>query len=215
MGGAKYANDCPEFCRLMKKSNPTILPLSSYPSQEVLDRIGAQIAYIAPHHYTPDLKHCEEDLRNLTALLQGAPGCDTIRIAVTEWNLEGGWWGHQREKLETLDSALQNARYLYLLMRRSDIVEIACRSNMTNSMSAGGIETKPGGPLKRPGYYTMKLYAEHAKPIPHMVEGIPEGLDVLACASEDGKRLSIFMVNTQAEPGSGTSTFRRIARRLA
>ena len=41
----------------------------------------------------------------------------------------------------TLDGALLNARYLHVLMRHSDKVEIACRSNMANSFGSGIIET--------------------------------------------------------------------------
>jgi len=204
LGGAGYAQDCVQFCRAMKQADASVSLLSSFPSQDLLDRVGGDIAYVGPHHYTPDLAACETDFRNLSEMIQKTPGCDHIRIAVTEWNVTGGSWGLGRAKLLTLDCAIQNARYLNLLMRYSKIVDIACRSNMTNSLCSGVIETRPAGLMRRPSYYAMRLYAEHSKPIPHGVEGAPEGIDLAACASEDGKRLCVFAVNTRTEPAELT-----------
>ena len=79
-----------------------------------------------------------------------------------------GAWG--AGKMLTLDSALLNARYLHVLMRHSDKVEIACRSNLANSYAGAIIETSPSGLLKRPSYYVMQLYARHAKPVPLRLE---------------------------------------------
>lgn len=200
LGDTGYVDACPEFCDAMRQADPTIVLMASFPSKELLDRVGREIAYIAPHHYTTDLASCESDIRNLSAMIRTTPGCSHVRIAVTEWNITAGSWGLQRGKMLTLDCAVQNARYLNLLMRHSDIVDIACRSNMANSMCSGVIETTPAGLLKRPSYYTMKLYAEHTKPVAHTVEGAPEGVDIAACASENGERLCVFAVNSQAEP---------------
>jgi alpha-L-arabinofuranosidase len=100
----------------------------------------------------------------------------------------------------TLGAALSNARYLHVLMRHSDKAKMACRSNMANSYCGAIIATDAAGVLKRPSYWVMQLYARHAKPVP-LRAGQPEGgLDVFACASEDGKALSVFCVNTKEEP---------------
>jgi alpha-N-arabinofuranosidase len=200
LGGASYAENCVAFCKAMKQADSTVSLISSFPSQDVLDRVGTEIAYIGPHHYTTDLAACEAEFKNLSAMIRNTPGCSRVRIAVTEWNSTGGWWGLGRAKLMTLECALQNARYLNLLIRQSGIVDIACRSNMTNSLGSGVIETRPSGLLRRAGYYAMSLYAQHGKPIPHAVEGAPEGVDLAACASDDGSRLCVFAVNTKAEP---------------
>ena len=37
---------------------------------------------------------------------------------------------------------------------------------MTNSYCSGIIGTTPAGLIRRPSYHVMKLYADHAKPIP-------------------------------------------------
>jgi alpha-L-arabinofuranosidase len=100
----------------------------------------------------------------------------------------------------TLEGALHNARYVNLLCRYSGIVDIACRSNMTNSFCSGIIETKPGALLKRPSYHVMKLYADHALPRPLQVGKPPANVDALACASDERERVCVFAVNSRREP---------------
>jgi alpha-L-arabinofuranosidase len=49
----------------------------------------------------------------------------------------------------------------------------------------------------------MKLYRDHSKPVPlRTLQESPEGLDISACAAEDGKALCIFIVNSRKEPMS-------------
>ncbi len=143
-----YIKKCRDFIRVMKRADPTIAILSSFPSQKVLDVLGRDLAYLAPHHYTRDLAACEADFANLSRMIARTPGCGHLRLAVTEWNFTAGDWGLGRGKMLTLEGALWNARYLNLLCRHSNIAEIACRSNMTNSFCSGIIGTRPGRPLK-------------------------------------------------------------------
>ena len=197
-----YLNEIGRFIQLMKKADPEIAILSSFPTQKLLDRAGNELAYIAPHHYTPDLEKCDQDFKNLGRMIDQTPGCHHLKIAVTEWNIDGGAWGLGRAKQMTLMGALMNARYVNLLMRHCDKVEIACRSDLANAYCCGIIETSPGqiGVLKRPSYYVMQLYARHAKPIPLMLEQPREGPDLFACASPDKRSLVIFAVNVKQEP---------------
>src|ERR1043165_5095366 len=116
-------------------------------------------------------------------MITKTPGCQHIKLAVTEWNISGGDWGLGRARQMTLASALLNARYLHVLMRHSDKVEIACRSNLANSYAGAVIETSPSGLLKRPSYYAMQLYARHAKPIPLATHRTSQAIDIFACAS--------------------------------
>ena len=132
-----YIKKCRDFIRVMKEADPTIAILSSFPSQKVLDVLGRDLAYLAPHHYTRDLAACEADFDNLSRMIAQTAGCRHLRLAVTEWNFTAGDWGLGRGKMLTLEGALLNARYLNLLCRHSDLVEIACRSNMTNSFCSG------------------------------------------------------------------------------
>lgn len=55
---------------------------------------------------------------------------------------------------------------------------------MSNSFCSGIIETTPGGMLRRPSYYVIKLYAEHVLPCLLAVGKAPANVDVVACASQ-------------------------------
>ena len=195
-----YLGRFSEFVRAMKGADPSVLLMASFPTQKLLDRVGKDIAYIGPHHYTPDFAGCDRDFANLSRMIDTTPGCAQIKIAVTEWNVTGGGWGLERGRMLTLDSALLNARYLHVLMRHSDKAEIACRSNLANSYAGAIIETSPAGLLKRPSYYVMQLYASHAKPIPLRLDHTNDALDLFACASSDGKSLCLFALNPGTEP---------------
>ena len=195
-----YLSRFHEFARAMKAADPAVRLMASFPTQKLLDSVGPDLAFICPHHYTPDLAGCDRDFANLSTLIDRTPGCAQVKIAVTEWNVTAGDWGLGRGKMLTLDSALLNARYLHVLMRHSDKVEIACRSNLANSYAGAIIETSPAGLLKRPSFYAMKLYARHARPIPLQLEPSNAALDLFACAAPDGRSLCLFVVNPGTEP---------------
>ncbi len=195
-----YIKQCQSFIAAMKRVDPRIAIQSSFPSQKVLDILGKELSHIAPHHYTRNLGACEADIQKLSKMIASTPGCGHLRLAVTEWNFTAGDWGLLRGKMLTLEGALWNAQYLNLMCRYADVVEMGCRSNMTNSYCSGIIGTTPAGLTRRPSYYVMKLYAEHAKSIPLQLGATPGGLDVLACVDEKRERLCIFGVNLRREP---------------
>jgi alpha-N-arabinofuranosidase len=195
-----YIKKCTEFIRAMKRADPSVAIFSSFPSQKVLDTLGKDLAYLAPHHYARDLRACESEFNKLSAMIAHTPGCGHLRIAVTEWNFTGGDWGLLRGQMLTLDGALLNARYLNLLCRYSHIVDIACRSNMTNSFCSGIMGTNGSGLLKRPSYYVMQLYADHVLSIPLAVGESSRGVDVVACTDEGRRHVCVFAVNSSREP---------------
>jgi len=196
----QYLEQFGTFVNLMKKVDPKVVIMSSFPSPKLLERHGKDIAYVGPHHYTRDFKGCERDFERITEMIRRTPGCAHIKLAVTEWNESGGDWGLGRGRQMALQNALHNARYLNLLMRHSDQVQIACRSSMANSFCGGVIQTSASGLLKRPGYYALQLYARHAKPIPLQVQLSDDALDLFACAAKDKKTLTLFAVNPKARP---------------
>jgi len=106
----------------------------------------------------------------------------------------------QRGRQMTLQNALLNARYLNLLIRHSDRVEMGCRSSLANSFCGGVLQTSPNGLLKRPGYYALQLYARHAQPVPLRVDPSASGLDLCACSAEDKNSGALFAVNPGPEP---------------
>lgn len=197
-----YLSQIAEFIAAIKKTDPTVQIMSSFPSQQLLDRVGKDLAFVCPHHYTPDLDECDRDFRRIGQMLDKTTGCANIKIAVTEWNIDAGSWGLGRGKQATLEAALLNARYLNLLLRHSDKVKIACRSNLANSYCGAIIETGiPGsGVLRRASFYAMKLYSHHATLIPLTLEASNDKLDLVACGSEDQNAVVVFAVNLKPEP---------------
>jgi alpha-L-arabinofuranosidase len=117
---------------------------------------------------------------------------------VTEWNTTGGDWGPTRARLWTLENALACARYHNLLHRHSDMVEIANRSNLTNSFCSGIIQTDNHRLCKTPTYYAQQLYATLSGNRPLRIESpLPARLkpDTSATLSADGKSVTLFAVN--------------------
>ena len=200
IGDAEVAGKSADFCQAIKKADPGATILSSFPSPELLERIGGCIRYLGPHYYSSDLAWVESDIGGLRRLIRNSEYRDTVKLAVTEWNIDAGNWGLGRGKLYTLDCALFEARFLNLLHRSCDIVEIACRSNLVNSFCAGTIQTNAAGLYKVPGFYVMKLFRDHAQAVPLTISQSPQGLDVTACASEDRQMLTVFAVNSRRDP---------------
>jgi alpha-N-arabinofuranosidase len=197
---ATYIEKCQTFIAAMKKVDSRIAIISSFPSRKVIDELGKDLSHLAPHHYTRDLAACEADFRKLATMISQSPGRGHLRLAVTEWNFTAGDWGLLRGKMLTLEGALWNAQYLNLICRYANTVEMACRSNMTNSYCSGIIGTTPEGLIKRPSYFVMKLYADHAKAVPLEQRKSPAGIDLIACVDENRQKLCIFVVNLRREP---------------
>jgi alpha-N-arabinofuranosidase len=198
--GKDYEARLPDFCKAMKAADPTITLLSSYPSPGVLRQAGRLIAYVCPHHYNcADLAGTENNLNAIRALCRTVSPKRTIKIAVTEWNTTGGDWGPRRARLWTLENALACARYHNLLHRHCDVVDIANRSNLTNSFCSGILQTDNHRLYKTPTYYAQQLYATLAGNRPlRIASPLPVNLmpDVSATLSADGTMVTLFAVNS-------------------
>jgi alpha-L-arabinofuranosidase len=201
-GDDAYVTRCRAFLTAMKMADRSISVISSFPSAKVAAALGKDLTHLAPHHYTRDLAACEADFNKLRALIHSTPAARHLKLAVTEWNFTAGDWGLGRGKMLTLEGALWNAQYLNLLCRHADVVDLACRSNLANSYCSGIIGTTPGGLVKRPSYYVMKLYADHARPVPVYAGRPGPGLDLLACTDEKRERLCVFAVNLGRRPAT-------------
>jgi alpha-L-arabinofuranosidase len=122
----------------------------------------------------------------------------SIKIGVTEWNTTAGDWGTGRASLWGLANALACARYHNFMHRRCDIMEIANRSNLTNSFCSGIIQTDNHRLFKTPCYHAQQLYATLAGDRPLAIEStVPDnaGVDISATLSRDGKHVTLFAVN--------------------
>ena len=206
----QYLEQIGNFVAAIKQVEPQAQVLTSFPSQRLLDRVGKDIAFVCPHHYTTDLAACEREFQQFGAMIDQTPGGGDIKLGVTEWNIDAGAWGLGRAKMLTLDAALLNARYLHLMMRHADKVKIACRSNLANSYCGAIIETgmSGSGVLKRPSFHVMKLYSHHAQPVPLQIEQTGDRLDLVACGAEDHRTAVLFAVNSQPEPVDLTVEFK-------
>jgi alpha-N-arabinofuranosidase len=197
---ASYVSQFPDFARAVRKADPDAKIFSSFPSRELIEKAGTMIDYFCPHYYRSDLQGIDEDIRHLKSLLAASLPGRAPKLAVTEWNINAGNWGLGRGNLNTLGCALFEAQFLNLLHRNSDVVGMACRSNLANSFCGGTVQTNAAGLYRIPAFYVMKLFAEHSKPVPLMISEAPPGLDITACASDDRRSLSLFIVNSTREP---------------
>lgn len=201
--GPEYDHSVREFADAMKKADPTIKLLSSFPTPSLLKSAGTIFDYLCPHHYVVgDLVREDDDFKRLQSwIANNAEGKD-IRVAVTEWNTTGGYWGLKRGMLLTLGNALSISRYLNLLQRYADLVPIANRSNFADSFGSGFIQTGPGWIYESPAYYAQELYTRAAGSYPLLLEQtsqLPWQLrqpDFSASLSPDGKKLFIYAVNS-------------------
>jgi alpha-N-arabinofuranosidase len=200
VGSDEVTGKIADFCQAIHKADPQAVIFTSFPSAGLLDRVGDSIGYLCPHYYTSDLAWVESNIRDLRNLVRDSRYRDTVRLAVTEWNINAGNWGLGRGKLYTLDCALFEARFLNLLHRNSDIVGMACRSNLANSFCGGTIQTNAAGLYKIPAYHVMKLFRDHSRPAPLTISEVPGWLSVTACASDDHKQITVFAVNARSEP---------------
>ena len=105
-----------------------------------------------PHHYDiADLPGERASFESLKKEIAGYQGQKDVRVAVTEWNTTAGQMGLTRGMLLTLGNALSVARYQNLMHRYADLVEIAVRSNLSDSFGSGMLQPVPAGStLARP-----------------------------------------------------------------
>jgi alpha-N-arabinofuranosidase len=210
LGNEAYQKGVAEFAKAMKAVDPGIKILAAFPSPGLLRRAGPWIDYICPHHYgCQNLAAMEADVaRCRKQIAENAPGRN-IRLGITEWNTTASSWGLGRATLWTLDNALSCSRYHNFMHRHCDMIEIANRSNLTDSFCSGIIQTNGTGLFKTPAYYAQQLYATHAgaRPLKIRIDAdIPcdPGLDASATLSEDGRTIALFAVNPWTESQSRT-----------
>ena len=210
LGDEAYQKGLASFCKAMKAVDPGIKLMAAFPSPGLLQKAGPWIDYICPHHYgCQNLAAMEEDVAQCRRqIAENAPG-RPIRLGITEWNTTAGDWGLGRAMLWTLDNALLCSRYHNFMHRHCDTIEIANRSNLTDSFCSGIIQTNGTGLFKTPTYYAQQLYATHAgqKPLKIRVDAeLPSdpALDTSATLSDDGRTVALFVVNSTNQAWSRT-----------
>jgi alpha-N-arabinofuranosidase len=199
----EYSRSARAFAEAMKNADASIKLMSSYPNQRLLEAAGTVFDYLCPHQYeVGDLAGEARSFEALRNWIASHGGGKDIRVAVTEWNTTGGDFGLPRGMLQTLGNALSASRYLNLLQRNAGLVEIANRSNFTDSFGSGFVLTGPGWMYESPAYYAQKLYARAAGSYPLRVERSStlawqlQEPDLSASLGADGKTLRIYAVNS-------------------
>ena len=202
-----YGQSVRAFADSMKKVDPSIKLMSSFPTRELLAAAGAAFDYLCPHQYEiNNLAGEEGEFKRLADWIAANAGGKDMRLAVTEWNTTAGDWDLTRGMLQTLGNGLSVARYLNLLQRRADLVEIANRSNFADSFSSGFVQPGPGWIYETPAYYAQELYARAAGTYPLRIERTShlewpfQEPDLSASLSPDQRKLRIYAVNSTLSP---------------
>lgn len=124
-----------------------------------------------------------------------------IRIAMDEWNY---WYGPDVfGEIGTRyfhKDALGIAVGLHEFFRNTDIIAMANYAQTVNVI--GAIKTTPTAAAFDTTGLVLKLYRQHYGAIPLLLEGTMEPLDVAAALTEDGKRLTLAVVNATGQPRS-------------
>ena len=205
--GSDYDASIRAFAVAMRRVDPGIKILSAFPSTETLRDAGGSIDYLCPHHYeVADLPTEKASFEFLKQEIAQDGGGRDVRAAITEWNTTAGDMGLTRGMLLTLGNALSVARYQNLLHRYADLVEIAVRSNLSDSFGSGVLQPGPGWLYLSPAYYSQQLYQRAAGTFPLRIKHSSDVVwelqepDLSATLSADGKVLRIFAVNSTDQP---------------
>jgi len=206
VGGAQYDDSVRAFAEAMRKVDPSIKILSSFPSTQTLSEGGGYLDYLCPHHYEDgDLLGKAADFDFLKDQVAKHGSGKKVSVAVTEWNSTAGEMGLTRGILLTLGNALTNSRYQNLMHRYADLVEIAIRSNLSDSFGSGMIQPGAGWMYLSPEYYVQVMYQRAAGSYPLKVNRTSkeswalQDPDFSATISPDGKMLRIYAVNSTAK----------------
>ena len=207
VGGPTYDASVRAFAEAMRKADPSIKVLSSFPSVDTLKEGGGYLDYLCPHHYEcMDLRDKQKDFDFLKDQIARYSNGKDVRVGVTEWNTTAGEMGLTRGMLLNLGNALSCSRYQNLLHRYASLVEIAVRSNLVDSFGSGVIQPGPGWLYLSPTYYSQRLYQRAAGTYPLAIErssDLPWQLqepDLSATIDAEGKLLRIYAVNSTSEP---------------
>ncbi len=206
VGGAEYDASLKGFAAAMRKVDPSIKILTSYPSASTVRIAGSELDYLSPHYYSVgDLNGTEADIKRLHKEIEQDGNGRDIRLSVTEWNATGGDWGLTRGMLQTMGNALVCSRYQQMMHRYSDVIEIANLSNFSTSLGGAQLQTGPGWLYKIPSYYAQGLYQRAAGSFPLKIDRTGslsfylQEPDLDATLSPNGMTLRIYAVNSTSD----------------
>jgi len=211
MSLAAYQEKHNQFARAMRARDPKISLIGVGDvgpwTEGMLTNCADNMDLISEHFYCQEapglmshvaqvprqIKRIAEAHRRYRQTVPGLAGRD-IRIALDEWNY---WYGpHIYGELGTqyfLKDALGIVAGLHEYSRQSDIVFMANYAQTVNVI--GAIKTNKRAAVLDSTGVVLKLYRQHFGSIPVETSGAPEPLDVVAAWQENGRGLTISMVN--------------------
>jgi alpha-L-arabinofuranosidase len=194
--GQEYEQRMVDYARAIRAQHPDLTLLASYPSDNILFNLSDEVDYVCPHIYIPYGPQVEQELQSLIGKIRGQARNRKLKVAVTEWNHTGGHWGWARAWLLTQFNALNAARMFNLYQRHGNMIDIANRSNMTNSCNSGILQTNPLGLYVTPTYHVQRAYANFAGERALAVDTqAGEVLDVAATQRAANGEIALFVVN--------------------
>ncbi len=198
-----YDSSLKPFADAIRRVDPRVKLLSSFPDSRTLRSDGGTLDYLCPHDYSiGDLADNQKEFDDLQKMIEHDANGRNVRVAVTEWNTTAGAWALARGMLLTLGNALSCSRYQNLLHRYSDLVEIGNRSNLTDSFGSGILQPGPGWLYLAPTYYSQSLYQRAAGSFPlqirrsNQLNGYLAEPDLDASLTEDAGTLRVYAVNS-------------------
>jgi alpha-N-arabinofuranosidase len=194
-------------------------------NRTLLGRAGAQIDYLAIHHYY-GLNEAQREYGNLMArplfyekfyrevsrAISELVPRRTIRLIINEWNT-----ALPVPRQHSMESALYGARLMNVFERSGDIVEMTAVSDLVNGWSGGIIQASRHDVFVTPTYLAMRLYNEHlgsdrlavrvsSPAFDSSLEGTQApALDIVASRSPDGRQLFVKAVNASRDAAMKTT----------
>jgi alpha-N-arabinofuranosidase len=194
--GDEYEQRMVDYAHAIRTRHPDLTLLTSYPSDNILRNLSDEVDYVCPHIYTPYGADVAQEMQSLIDKIRQQARNKKLKIAVTEWNHTGGHWGWARAWLLTQFNALNAARMFNLYQRHGDMVDIANRSNMTNSCNSGILQTRPLDMYVTPTYHLQRAYANFAGDCALQVNtSAGEELDIAATRRTTNGEIALFVVN--------------------
>jgi len=204
------------FAEFMKAKDPKIKLIAVGEvgewSEGMLSACAENMSFISEHFYAGErpglLSHVYQVPRAIRRIAEAhrlyrktipqLKGKD-IRIALDEWNY---WYGpYIYGELGTqyfLKDALGVAAGIHEYYRQADIIYMANYAQTVNVI--GAIKTSKTEAVFDATGLVLKLYRNEFGTIPVKISGQPEPLDVMAAWKEDGKTLTLAVVNPTLEP---------------
>jgi len=210
-----YVKKHNRFAEAMKARDPNIKLIAVGAvgdwSRGMLEACADRMDYISEHFYVGErpgllshvyqvpraIRRIAEAHRQYRKTIPQLKGRD-IRIALDEWNY---WYGpYIYGELGTqyfLKDALGIAVGLHEYYRQADIIYMANYAQTVNVI--GAIKTSKTEAVFDTTGLVLKLYRSEFGTLPVKISGRPEPLDIMAAWKEDGRTLTLAVVNPTAD----------------